>query len=168
MLRIILICFGLMSAAYAADTYEIKLQEGARLAFGIEGVAKDFPRGYRLILEAAQAGHPVAIYCLACFALQGEGIPEDHTQARILYQQSSDLGYGPGQFNAGIMAKNGDGGPVDNVLAYYDLCLASLNRADLDDLALDAAYYRDEVAPLLNPDERQFVLAKIGRMKING
>jgi TPR repeat protein len=142
---------------------EQEFQTGVRLLYGLEDTQKNFKKGYQLLLQAAEKEHPIAIYCLACCSFSGEGVDVDHAKARILYQQSSDFNYGPGQFNAGIMAKNGDGGPVDNVTAYYDLCLASLNHRDLGDLTIDAAYYRDQVAVLLTPEERQQVLQIIGQ-----
>jgi TPR repeat protein len=142
---------------------EQEFQTGVQLLYGLEGASQDFLKGYQFLLQAAEKAHPIAIYCLACCSLIGEGVEVDRAKARILYQQSADLDYGPGQFNAGIMAKNGDGGPVDTVTAYYYLCLASLNHRDLDDLTIDAAYYRDQVAVLLTPAERQQVLQVIGQ-----
>ncbi|MEI8295112.1 MAG: tetratricopeptide repeat protein [Alphaproteobacteria bacterium] len=146
---------------------EHAFKTGARLMYGLEGTTKDFRKGYELLLQAAEKGHPIAIYCLACCSLNGEGVDVDHDKARILYQQSADFDYGPGQFNVGIMAKNGDGGPVDNVLAYYYLCLASLNHRDLDGITIDAAVYRDQVAVLLTPAERQQVLRIIGQRDLS-
>lgn len=154
------------SISLAQDTSETDFRQGLQLAYGTDGHNRNFEEGHDLLVKAAQANHPVAIYCLACFFLHGEGVIEDHAQARSLFQVSADLGYGPGQFNAGIMAKNGDGGHVDNVLAYYYLCLASINRRDLDDLTLDAAFYRDQVAILLTPQERQEVAQHIGLMDL--
>lgn len=149
--------------AHRVHPAEPEFQKGIRLLYGLQGAQKDFKQGYQLLLQASEKKHPIAIYCLACCFLKGEGVEEDHTKARVLYQQSADFGYGPGQFNAGIMAKNGDGGPVDNVRAYYYLCLASLNYRDLENITTDAAYYRDQVAVLLSPEERQQVLQVVGQ-----
>lgn len=162
MIRFLLTLFLFSSSVLA--TAETQFTSGSKLAYGLEGTQKNFEEGYKLLVLAAQANHPGALYCLACFFLNGEGVIEDHAQARSLYQVSADFGYGPGQFNAGIMAKNGDGGPVDNALAYYYMCLASINKRDLDDITIDAAEYRDQVAILLTPQERQEVAERIGRL----
>lgn len=117
-----------------------------------------------LFEKSAFLGNAAAYKALADSFLVGDGVEQDSTMALSFYKKSADLGYGPGQFNCGIMLKNGDGTPVNLPLAYYYLCLASSNK-DLDGMQLDAADCRDHVGSLLSPTERQDVFAKIGRLR---
>ncbi|MBY0462568.1 MAG: hypothetical protein K2Q34_05255, partial [Alphaproteobacteria bacterium] len=61
-----------------------------------------------------------------------------------LYEKAAKLGYGPAQFNAGIMLKNGEGTSVSLKRAYQMLDLAAHNP-DLGEMSQDAAHYRDQV-----------------------
>lgn len=124
---------------------------------------KDYEKGILSLRRAADQNYPPALTELAHLYFSGEGITENKTQARMLYRRAADSGYGPAQFNCGIMYKKGQGGEKDLKLGYYYLCLASINTDDLDGVAEDAASYRDQIAPLLSPADRQDVLAKVAR-----
>lgn len=148
-----LLVFYPLTFVFASTESDQLVEEGARLTMGIDGHDIDFPKGLALIEEAAALNNPIAYYCLACFYLRGEGVPKDPTKARDYFYQSARLGYGAGQFNAGIMAKNGEGGPLDRVQAFIDLYEASENVKDLETLTEDARYYLDQVAAKMTPDE---------------
>ena len=129
-----------------------------------DGTPQNIPYANTLFEKSALLGNAAAYKALADSFLVGDDVEQDSKMALSFYKKSADLGYGPGQFNCGIMLKNGDGTPVNLPHAYYYLCLASSNK-DLDDMQLDAAICRDYVGSLLTPTERQEVFAKIGRLK---
>lgn len=124
---------------------------------------KDYEKGIPLLRQAADRNYPPAITELAHLYLGGEGVQKDERQALTLYKKAADMGYGSAQFNCGIMYKNGRGTEKNLKLGYYYLCLASLNPEDLENVAQDAIPYRDEIAPLLSPQDRQEVLANVAK-----
>ncbi|MBY0281754.1 MAG: sel1 repeat family protein [Alphaproteobacteria bacterium] len=94
--------------------------------------------------KAAALEFAPAIKALADSYMAGEGVELNKTIAFQLYEKAAKLGYGPAQFNAGIMLKNGEGNPVSLKQAYEMLDLAAHNP-DLGEMSHDAAYYRDQV-----------------------
>ena len=75
---------------------------------------------------------------------------------------SAQRGYGPSQFNCGILYKNGEKIPLDLEKAFYYLTLAVQNRQDLDELADDAAQFRNDVVAAMSQDQYQRALALFG------
>jgi len=126
----------------------------------------NYQKGISLLERAVYLNYAPAIDELAGLYLAGEGVEKNEAKALHYYIQASYIGYGPSQFNCGIMYKEGLGCEKDPVKAYLYLCLASLNHKDLDDLTLDAAKYRDEVAPLLTPAQRQGVLSQVNSLTL--
>lgn len=120
--------------------------------------------GWKLLQQAVSAGLPVALDAMAGYYLHGEFVAEDHHKALIYYQLAANRGYGPSQFNYGIMLKNGEKTPQDLEDAFVYLALAALNLDDLGDVTEDAALYRDEVAQKLTPEIYQNALIKVNKL----
>jgi hypothetical protein len=110
--------------------------------------------------RAADMDYAPAIKALADSYYSGDGVDEDRHQALSLYIRAADLGDGAAQFNAGIILLRGYGVPKNAMLAYYYLCLATMNEG-LDEMAQDAAVYRDEAGKLLTPAQLQDIYRKL-------
>lgn len=94
--------------------------------------------------KAAALEFAPAIKALADSYMAGDGVERNKAIAFQLYKKAAKLGYGPAQFNAGIMLKNGEGTPLSLKRAYQMLDLAAHNP-DLGEISQDAAFYRDQV-----------------------
>lgn len=123
-------------------------------------------KGIALLERAVFQNYGPALDELAGLYLVGEGVEKNEAKALHYYIQASHLGYGPSQFNCGIMYKEGQGTEKNLEKAYLYLSLASLNYKDLEDVAINAAQYRDEVAPLLMPTQRQDVLRLVNALTL--
>ena len=77
-----------------------------------------------------------------------------------MYIRAADLGDGAAQFNAGGILLRGSAENHDDALAYYYLCLATMNEG-LDEMAQDAAVYRDEAGKLLTSEQLQSVYRRL-------
>ena len=120
--------------------------------------------GYALyyLKRASARGHLEATEILAGMYLNGNGVDKNAPMAARLYETCSVRGYGPCQFNLGIMYKNGDDNfPKDPEKAYYWLYKASLNEKTLDAVVYDAAHYRNEIGAELTQEQRMRVFDKI-------
>lgn len=126
----------------------------------------NYKLGFSLLEKAVFLNYEPAIDELAGLYLSGEGVEKNESKALHYYIQAAHLGYGPSQFNCGIMYKLGLGTDKDAMKAYLYLALASLNVKDLNDLTLDAAKYRDELVPLLTPEQRQIVLSQVNALTL--
>ena len=118
------------------------------------GTKKQTEEGLRLMAYAVSKNHPPALDTMAGFYLHGDFVSQDKNKALSLYEKSANLGYGPSQFNCGIMYGKGDGNLKNYEKAYVYLSLAALNTKDLDLITQNAAHYRDEVTPYLSPAQR--------------
>jgi TPR repeat protein len=110
--------------------------------------------------RAADMDYAPAIKALADSYYSGDGIDKDVHQALMLYIRASDLGDGSAQFNAGVILLRGYAGSANTELAFYYLCLATMNEG-LDEMAQDAAIYRDEAGALITPIQAQNVFRKL-------
>lgn len=126
----------------------------------------DVQKGITLLDRAVFQNYSPALNELAGLFLIGEGVEKNERKALQYYIQASHLGYGPSQFNCGIMYKNGQGTEKDLIKSYLYLSLASLNYKDLEDVALEAARYRDELVPLLSPAQRQEALRQVNALTL--
>lgn len=127
------------------------------------GQEPDIETGLILLKKAISLGFPPAMDAMAGYYLYGEFVDQDHHKSLIYYQLAANRGYGPSQFNYGIMLKNGEKTPQDLEDAFVYLALAALNQRDLEDLVEDAAMYRDEVARKLTPTVYQESLVKVNK-----
>lgn len=130
----------------------------------LHGQKPDIKAGMKLLQKAVSSGFSPAMDTLAGYYLHGDFIEQDHHKALMYYQLAANRGYGPSQFNCGIMLKNGEKTPKDLEEAFVYLALAALNRKDLDDLTEDAAMYRDEVARKLTPEAYQRAMIKMNKL----
>ena len=110
--------------------------------------------------RAADMNYAPAIKALADSYFSGDGIDKDTHKALMLYIRAADLGDGSAQFNAGVILLRGYAVVQNFELAFYYLCLATMNEG-LDELAQDAAVYRDEAGSLLTPNQFQEILRKL-------
>lgn len=113
--------------------------------------------------RSASMGYAPAIKALADSYYSGDGIDEDKQKALELYKEAADKGDGAAQFNLGIIYLRGYAGDKDPYLAFYYLCLTTINE-DLDEMAQDAAIYRDEAGQLLDSAQLQDIYRKIAKM----
>jgi TPR repeat protein len=115
--------------------------------------------------RAADMGYAPAINALADSYYSGDGVEQDLDKALFLYLKAADMGDGSAQFNLGVILLKGYANGVTNYpLAFYYLCLATLNP-DLDEMAQDAAIYRDEVSLKLTAEETTQVYSQIANYK---
>ena len=126
----------------------------------------DTKKGLSLLEKAVFQNYGPALDELAGLYLVGEGVEKNEAKALHYYIQGSHVGYGPSQFNCGIMYKEGQGTKKILQKAYLYLSLASLNYKDLEEVTLNAAHYRDELAPLLTPAQRQDALRSINALTL--
>ena len=117
--------------------------------------------GLSFLKKSINLGFLPAMDTLAGYYLHGTFVGQDHHKALMYYHLAANRGYGPSQFNYGIMLKNAEKTPQDLENAFVYLALAALNRKDLDELVEDAAVYRDEVARQLSSLAYQRSLIKI-------
>lgn len=129
----------------------------------LSGEKPDIEAGLVLLKKAVSASFPPAMDTMAGYYLHGTFVVQDHHKALMYYQLAADRGYGPSQFNYGIMLKNGEKTPQDLEGAFVYLALAALNKGDLADVTEDAALYRDEVARKLSPKVYQQSLIKLNK-----
>lgn len=121
-------------------------------------------KGLFFLEKAVHQNHAPALEEMAGLCLEGEGVEKNEAKALYYYEQAAYLGYGPSQFNCGILYKEGQGTEKNLIKAYVYLSLAALNSKDLEELTLDAARYRDEVALFLSSSERQEALRQINAL----
>ena len=67
--------------------------------------------------RAADQGDADAQYNLGVMYSNGEGVPQDFTQAMAWYRQAADQGDAGAQYNLGVMYANGEGVPEDDAQA---------------------------------------------------
>ncbi len=116
-------------------------------------------KGIPLLEKAVYKGYCPALDTYAGLHLHGDFVPQDTHKALMYYEMSAQRGYGPSQFNCGIIYKNGEKTPRDLEKAFYYLSLAANNRQDLDELADDAAKFRNEVVAVMSKEQYQRALA---------
>ncbi len=110
--------------------------------------------------RAADMDYAPAIKALADSYYSGDGTDADKHQALLLYIRAADLGDGAAQFNAGVILLRGYAVSQNAALAYYYLCLATMNEG-LDEMAQDAAIYRDEAGKLLTAEQLQDIYRRL-------
>lgn len=130
------------------------------------GKQQSVEAGLKLLNQSIKLGFVPAMDVLAGYYLHGDFLPPDHHKAAMYYKLAANQGYGPSQFNYGIMQKNGERTPRDLEESFVYLALAALNKADLGDMTLDAATYRDEVAKQLSPIAYQRACIKINNLTL--
>lgn len=88
----------------------------------IEGnhIGRDVEQGFALCAQAAQMGVPLAMLTLAdYYAGKSDAIPQDLTAARYWYTQAAEHRSPEGQYQLGLMLKEGRGGDPDPATALF-------------------------------------------------
>lgn len=87
-----------------------------------DGVAAYEAEDYALALskfhEAAEAGIAYAQNNLGVMYQNGQGVPQNHTEAVKWYRMAAEQGAAEAQSNLGFMYSNGQGVPQNHVMAY--------------------------------------------------
>ena len=63
--------------------------------------------------KAAEQGHPRAQYNLGVLYANGQGVPQDFTEAAKWFRKAAEQGYAPAQNNLGSLYDKGKGVPLD-------------------------------------------------------
>ena len=78
----------------------------------------------------------------------GQGVPQDYTQAAEWYRKAAEQGLDNAQYNLGVLYNDGQGVPQDYAEAYFWLDLGAAGKPpDAEQVAKD----RDEAASHLTP-----------------
>jgi TPR repeat protein len=99
----------------------------------------------------AEAGDAVTQFNLGVMCDNGEGVPENDTEAVRWYRMAAEQGVAAAQVNLGVMCDNGEGVVQDDVRAYlwFNLAVAA-SQGDERAFHVEA---RDRVADRLSPAE---------------
>ncbi|KAK4287366.1 hypothetical protein Pmani_039561 [Petrolisthes manimaculis] len=92
---------------------------------GVSLVETDPGRAVSWFRAGALLGDPAATFNLALCYHTGQGITQDLTMARELYEAASLAGHGWGSYNLAVMLSSGEGGPMDYKQAHRLLRLAA-------------------------------------------
>jgi len=99
-----------------------------------EGVAAYRRGDYKIALKEfrilAEQGDATAQTNLGNMYDNGEGVPEDDTEAVKWYRKAAEQGHATAQYNLGLMYANGEGVPEDDTRAYawFNLAAAQSNK----------------------------------------
>ncbi len=99
---------------------------------------------FQLLAELGNAG---AQYNLGYMYANGEGVPEDNSQALFWYRKAAEKGHASAQNNLGIMYDNGQGVPEDNSQAVFWYQKAAEQGNPLAQSNLGNMYARGEGVP---------------------
>jgi TPR repeat protein len=96
------------------------------------GVPKDYPLAFKLHLEAAQQGHPLAQYEVGAMYDRGVGVGKNQAVAVRWFRRAAEQGYGKAQVNLGAMYATGEGVPQDYVEAHKWFSIAVTGGGYMD------------------------------------
>ncbi len=98
---------------------------------GFEERMADYDRGdyeaaFKEIKLLAEQGNTYAQRMLGVMYKEGQGVPQDYTEAVIWFRKSAEQGNATAQSNLGTMYVKGQGVPIDYAMAYkwYNLAAA--------------------------------------------
>lgn len=74
---------------------------------------KDYAKALPLLRKAADQGNALAQNILAFMYGNGQGVPQDDSEAVKWFRKAAEQGNADGQYNLGVMYKNGQGVPQD-------------------------------------------------------
>lgn len=77
----------------------------------------DFARAHEGFLPLATAGDPRAQTILGIMYANGEGVPQDSTEAARWYRLAAQAGYASAQYNLGVLLERGEGVAQDRAAA---------------------------------------------------
>ena len=105
---------------------------------------KDLKKADYYITLAAKLNHPAAIKSIGDGYYSGDIREKDLIKALECYEKSAEMGYGPAQFNAGIVLLNNAKSKKGLKRAIFWLDKASKNSDDLNDMTKDALKYKKD------------------------
>lgn len=73
----------------------------------------DFATAFRLVKPLAEQGNAKAQYNLGVMYHNGEGVPQDYTEAMKWYQRAAELELADAHYNLGVLYHKGEGVPQD-------------------------------------------------------
>ncbi len=98
------------------------------------------------IRKAAEKGDAIAQKALATRYIEGDGIPQNYTEAAAWMRKSAEQGNADAQNNLGILYAQGKGVPQDHVFAYMWMSLAAAQANQ------EAAKNRDNISRIMPLD----------------
>ncbi|MBE6368072.1 MAG: sel1 repeat family protein [Lentisphaerae bacterium] len=102
---------------------EFSAQAAVRLAnyyfTGRSPIPQDIPYAVKLYRQAADTGHPEALYKLGSCFNEGIGLERNTEEAFELFFQAAKLDYPPAQYAVGRCFELGSGTPQDDRAAFY-------------------------------------------------
>lgn len=149
----------------AADQGNADAQRNlAYLYFFGRGVPRDETRATELFAAAAKSGEGggKAAYALGFAYYNGRGVERDHGKALENFQIAAHRGNADAQIFLARMYLLGEGTAKDPFQAYYWALLGSLQKPSL------AAYYFDQLRPLLSESERAAVRQSLAEFTPEG
>jgi uncharacterized protein len=113
----------------------------------------DYATEMQILRPLAEQGNALAELGLGVMYANGQGVPQDYTQALIWYRKAADQGNDHAQFGLGLIYANGHGVPQDYVRAHMWFNIAAAAAAaDASDVSVrDALKWRDLVATRMTP-----------------
>ncbi len=110
-LAAISLCLALAIPPARAMTFQQAAQLAAQAASGKN------PAALQSLQAAANNGDANAQFSLGFLYEQGQGVPQNYTQAAFWYLKAADQGYAMAQFNLGNLYEQGQGAPQDDTQA---------------------------------------------------
>ena len=103
---------------------------------------KDLQKADWYITKAANMNLPEALNSIGDGYYSGDIRPQNVDMALNYYERAAKMGFGPAQFNAGVVLLKNYRSKQDLRLSIFYLDKASKNRNDLNDIALVAKRYK--------------------------
>ena len=122
----------------------------------------DYATAFREWLPRAQQGIVEAQYNLGLLYAQGQGVPQDDSQAIQWFRRAADQGYAPAQYSLGVMYTEGRGVSQSGAEAYFWFTLAAARFPPTERESHDIAVHnRDFVAARITAAQRAEVQARV-------
>jgi TPR repeat protein len=114
----------------------------------------DYATAFRSMKPLAEKGDAKAQHNLGLMYYQGQGVPQNYSEAAKWYRRAAEQGMADSQVNLGLMYYHGQGVSRDYVLAHMWLNIAaSQYPASVRENLNDAVHYRDIVNSLMTPTQ---------------
>jgi hypothetical protein len=114
----------------------------------------NYEAALRVLRPLAESGDARAQFNLGVMYAEGQGVPQDYTEAGKWYGLSAWQGYAQAQYNLGLWYAQGEGGAQDFVRAHMWFNLAAASFPPSDILSRSAAIKnRDTIASRMTSDQ---------------
>lgn len=87
----------------------------------------EYEKAVIIVKPLAEQGHRVAQAALGAMHYQGNGVPQDYSEAMKWWRRAAEQGHLQSQYNVGLMHSMGRGVPQDDTTAYAWFALATNN-----------------------------------------